>query len=88
MEIKIKVNLAKFEELFSIEDFFHFGLMPRNEIYEVMLKFVVDDEGNEVPVEDARKLFKKVSLKQWPEYIVQFRKAVEDAFISPTNGGS
>lgn len=87
MDIKLKIRLDKFEEIFSIEDFFHFGSMKQNELYEKMLNFVVDENDNEVTVEDARKLFKKVSKKQWPEYIAQFRKAVEDAYISPTNGG-
>lgn len=88
MEIKLKVTQEKYDELFSLEDWLNFGSMTNIEMYNMMLNFVVDDEGNAVPPEEARLLFKKVSKKQWPDYIAKFTSAIRDAYVSPTNGGS
>jgi hypothetical protein len=88
MNIKIKVTPEKFDEHFSIDDWFNFDKLTNVELYNIILLFVVDDEGNEVPLDKARAMFKKVSKKEWPEYINAFYKAISDGFVSPTNGGS
>ena len=86
--VKIKVTQEKFDEHFSIDDWFNFGQISNTEMYAKMILFVVDDEGNEVSPEQARKMFKAIPKKEWPEYVAQFMTAVRDAFVSPTSGGS
>lgn len=87
MEVKLKVTQERFDEMFSIEDWFGFSKLTNIQMYENMLNFVVDDNGEYITPEEARKLFKKVSKKQWPQYIAQFTKAIGESFVSPTNGG-
>lgn len=53
-----------------------------------MLLFVVDDENQPVGVEAAKKLFRKVPKKEWDSYVSAFYKAIGEAFVSPTSGGS
>jgi len=86
--VKIKVTQEKFDEYFSIDEWFNFSKLSNAEMYEKMLLFVVDDNGEPVTVEDARKLFKKVPKKEWADYVANFFTAVKDAFVSPTSGGS
>ena len=86
--VKIKVTQEKFDKHFSIDDWFNFNDMSNKEMYEKMILFVVDDEGNEVTIEQARKMFKAVPKSEWPEHVGQFIKSVRDAFVSPTSGGS
>jgi hypothetical protein len=87
-KIKILVTQEKFDEHFSIDDWFHFSDLTQRELYEKLLLFVVDEEGNPVTVEEARAMFKKVPKKEWLEYIASFMTGVKDAFVNPTNGGS
>ena len=85
--VKILVTLEKFDEFFSIEEWFSFSNMNNIEMYEKMILFVVDENDQPVTPETARQLFKQVKRKEWQNYIVQFMKAINDAFVSPTNGG-
>ena len=87
-EIKIHVTQESFDENFSIDEWFNFSKMSNSEMYEKMLLFVVDNDGNPIPPDDARKLFGKVKKKEWTDYVVKFMRSVNDAFVSPTNGGS
>jgi len=87
-KIKLLVTQEKFDELFSIDDWFHFGEMSNSELYEVMLKFVVDENEQPVSVEDARKMFKRVKKSEWLDYVTAFMKAINEAFVNPTSGGS
>lgn len=86
--IKIKVTQEKFDEHFGIDEWINFNELTNAELYSKMILFVVDAEGNEVAPEQARKMFKAVPKKEWADYISAFYKAVNDAFVSPTNGGS
>ena len=86
--VKIKVTQEKFDEHFSIDDWFNFAQISNTEMYAKMILFVVDDEGAEVSPEQARKMFKAIPKREWPEYVSQFMAAVRDAFVSPTSGGS
>lgn len=86
MDVAIKVTADKFDEHFSIDEWFNFSAMSNVEMYNKMLNFVIDEDGEYVTPEQARILFKKVSKKQWPEYVAQFVRAVGDAFVNPTNG--
>ena len=87
MDIKIKVTQHGFDKHFSIDEWFHFSELSNLDIYNKMILFVVDEEGNEVSLDNARKLFKEVPKSEWTEYVSQFIKSVSDAFVSPTNGG-
>jgi hypothetical protein len=87
MDIKIQVTQEKFDELFSIEDWFSFGSLSNIDLYNKMILFVVDDEGNDVAPEQARAMFKKIPKKEWPQYVNSFFTSVRDAFVSPTSGG-
>ncbi len=86
--IKINVTQATFDENFSIDDWFHFSELTQLELYNIMLKFVVDEDGKPLPVDEARKLFKTVPKKEWIDYVNRFYGAVRDAFVNPTSGGS
>lgn len=88
MTIKIKVTQERFEEVVSIDDEMHFGEMTRKEVYDYMVQFVTNGNDAYLPVEEARKLFKKVPSKELSNYITQFFKAVSDAFVNPPNGAT
>lgn len=88
MTIRIQITRERFEEIVSIDDEMHFGELTRKEAYDYMTQFVVDEKGNYIAQEDARKLFKKVSAKELPDYITQFYKAINGAFVNPTNGAT
>ena len=87
-KIKIIVTQEKFDENFSIDDWFNFSALTQKEIYDKILLFVADEEGNPVTVEQAREMFKGVPKREWLEYITAFMTAVKDAFVNPTNGSS
>jgi len=86
-KIKIIVTQDKFDELFSIDDWFNFTELTQKEIYDKMLLFVADDDGNPVTVEQARAMFKDVPKREWLEYIKAFMDSIKDAFVNPTSGG-
>ena len=86
--VRIKVTQEKFDKHFSIDDWFNFNTMSNAEMYNKMILFVTDDEGNEVSLEQARVMFKTVPKSEWPQYVLEFIKSVRDAFVSPTSGGS
>jgi hypothetical protein len=88
MPIKIKVTQERFEEVVSIDDEMHFGELSKKEIYDYMLQFCVNGDDTYLPVEDARKLFKKIPAKELSEYVTKFFKSVSDAFVNPTNGAT
>ena len=88
MDIKLKVTREKFDEFFSVDDWFNLDSLTNKEIYERMLNFVVDADGKELTPDEARQLFKQVKKKEWLEYVGAFYKAVGDAFVSPMNGGN
>jgi len=88
LTIKVKVTQEKFDEHFSIDEWFNFGSLTNVELYEKLIQFVVDEEGNEVAPEQARKMFRKIPKKEWSTYVETFYTSVRDAFVSPTSGGS
>jgi len=86
--VKLVVTQEKFDRNFSIDDWFNFDKLSQKEVYEKLLLFVTDEEGNELSVEDARAVFKSVPKAEWLEVVTEFMKAVNDAFVNPTNGSS
>jgi len=54
-KVKLVVTQEKFDRNFSIDDWFNFDKLSQKEVYEKMLLFVTDEEGNELSVEDARR---------------------------------
>ena len=88
MDIKFKVTPETFDEFFSIEEWINFESLSNVDIYEKMLCFLANSEGEIVAKEEARKVFKKIPKKQWSECQELFIKAINDAFVNPTNGGS
>jgi hypothetical protein len=87
-KVKLVVTQEKFDRNFSIDDWFNFDKLSQKEVYEKLLLFVTDEEGNELSVEDARAVFKSVPKAEWLEVVTEFIKAVNDAFVNPTNGSS
>lgn len=85
-DIKLVVTPASFDEHFSIDEWFNFSELTQKEMYEKMICFVVDAEGNPVEPVEARKLFRKVKKAEWGNYILAFMRAVNDAYVNPTNG--
>lgn len=86
--VKIRVTQDSFNEHFSVDEWFDLSSMTQKEIYEKMLLFVVDEENQPVGREAAKKLFRKVPKKEWDAYVSAFYKAISEAFVSPTSGGS
>jgi hypothetical protein len=86
--IKIVVTRERFEEVVSIEDSMNFLQVSNKEAYEYICNFVVDESGNYLSVEDARKKFKKIPRKELQPYIRKFIQAVNDSYVSPTNGAA
>ena len=86
-KIKILVTLEKFDEVFSIDDWFNFGTLSQAEVYKKMLLFVVDADDKYVDVETARSLFKEVKKSEWIKYLAEFMEAIDKAFVNPTSGG-
>jgi len=87
-KVKLVVTQEKFDRNFSIDDWFNFDKLSQKEVYEKLLLFVTDEEGNELSVEDARAVFKSVPKAEWLAVVTEFVKAVNDAFVNPTNGSS
>ena len=87
-KVKLLVTQEKFDENFSIDDWFNFSSMSNKDLYDKMLMFVVDENEQPLSVEDARKLFKTVKKSEWLEYVTSFLKAVGEAYVNPTSGGS
>ena len=87
-KVKLVVTQEKFDRNFSIDDWFNFDKLSQKEVYEKLLLFVTDEEGNELSVEDARAVFKSIPKAEWLEVVTEFVKAVNDAFVNPTNGSS
>lgn len=88
MTVNLKVTQEKFDEFFSIDDWFSFSSMTNKEMYEKMILFVVDDKGEPVTPAQARAMFKTVKKSEWGQYVADFIKLVGEAFVSPTSGGS
>lgn len=86
-KVKLVVTQEKFGQIFSIDDWFNFEKLSQKEVYDKMLLFVTDDNGNAVSVEEARDKFKEIPGNEWVGYVKEFVKAVNDAFVNPTNGG-
>lgn len=87
-KVKLVVTQEKFDRNFSIDDWFNFDKLSQKEVYEKLLLFVTDEEGNELSVEDARAVFKTIPKREWIEVVTEFVRAVNQAFVNPTNGSS
>jgi hypothetical protein len=85
--MRIIVTQAKFDELFSIDDWFAFSEMTNKQLYEKMILFAANDEGESLTPEQARAEFRKIARKEWPSYVTEFYRAVSDAFVNPTSAG-
>ncbi len=88
MSIKIVVTKERYDEVMSIEDGFFLFESTDKEVYLKMCGFVVDEAGQYVGVDAARKMFKDIPRKELSEYIMQFLKAIGEAFVPPTNGAA
>jgi len=87
-KVKLVVTQEKFDRNFSIDDWFNFDKLSQKEVYEKLLLFVTDEEGNELSVDEARAVFKSIPKAEWLEVVTEFVKAVNDAFVNPTKGSS
>ena len=84
--IKIVVTKERYDEVMSIEDGFFLFESNDKEVYLKMCDFVVNDEGQYIGVDAARKLFKGIPRKELATYIMDFIKAISEAFVPPTSG--
>ena len=87
-KVKLLVTAEKFDEVFSIDDWFNIDKIPQNVLYGKMLEFVVDENDQPVTTDQAREMFKGVPRKEWMSYVSDFMSAVSNAFVNPTSGGS
>jgi hypothetical protein len=86
--VKLVVTQEKFDANFSIDDWFNFDKLSQKEVYDKLLLFVTDEDGKELSVDEARAIFKSVPKAEWLEVVTAFIKAVNEAFVNPTNGSS
>ena len=87
MAIKFLVTQERFDELVSLDDWLNFDKLSNAEVGALMLNFVADGNGVLLSVEDARKVFKSVPKKDWPQVLADFIESVRLAFVNPTSGG-
>lgn len=85
--INIVVTPKRFNEVFSIDDSFHFAELSDGKRYHYLCQFVVNDKGEYMDEKDARKLFKDIPRTELLEYFSRFTDAINDAFVNPTNAG-
>ena len=86
--VKIVVTKERYDDIMSIDDGFYLMEKTDKEVYKIMCNFVVGDDGKYLSVEDARKAFSKIPRKEFSAYIMQFLKAIGEAFVPPTNGAA
>ena len=88
-EIKIifDVRPEQFDKFFGIDEWLYFYDMSNKEIYDKMLLVVVNENGEPLSIEVARKLFKKIPKTEWLQHVNNFVKIANDTFVSPTTGG-
>ena len=86
--MKIVVTREKFDEIFSIDEWFNMNEISNRDLYDKMLHFCTDDQGQPMTAEQARAEFKKIPRKEWSETVQEFYRAVTDAFVNPTSGGN
>ena len=86
--IKIVVTKERYDEVLSIEDGFFLFESTDKEVYLTMCEFVVNDEGQYIGVDAARKLVKGIPRKELSTYIMDFIKAIGEAFVPPTSGAA
>ena len=87
MTVQLKVTPERFDEIFSVEEWFSMGELSNIQLYEKMLGFVVDDKGEYLSEAEARLAFKEVLKKDWNAYVIKFLEAINSAFVDPTKGG-
>ena len=86
MTIQIRVTKERYEDIVSIDDDIHFFEMTNKDAYDYLVQFVVNEKGEYISVEDARKLFKKVPRKELNAYVKTFIESITNAFVNPTSG--
>lgn len=72
----------------SIDDGFFLFESNDKEVYLKMCEFVVNEDGEYVGVDAARKMFKEIPRKELSEHILHFLKAIGDAFVPPPSGAA
>lgn len=86
--IKIVVTKERYDEVMSVEDGFFLFENTDKEVYLKMCEFVVGEDGQYIGVDAARKLFKGIPRKELSTYIMDFLKAISEAFVPPTSGAA
>ena len=86
--IKIVVTKERYNEVMSIEDGFFLFESTDKEVYLKMCEFVVGEDSQYIGVDAARKLFKGIPRKELSTYIMDFLRAIGEAFVSPTSGAA
>jgi hypothetical protein len=86
--MKIVITPAKFDQEFSIDDWFNLSELTNKQLYEKLLKFATDESGQPLTPEQAREEFKKIPKTEWNKWVIDFYRAITDAFVNPTSGGS
>lgn len=87
-KIKFVITRERFDELFSIDEYLYFNELTQREVYEKMLLFAADENGQLMTREQAREAFKKIPKKEFIDYGIAFMEALKNTFVDPTNGGS
>jgi hypothetical protein len=68
----------------------YFGLIEGSaaENYHAMLRFMVNEKGEYLTIEQAKKAMRETDMEAfWNEHMPAFGKALSEAFVSPTNAG-
>ena len=72
MTITLKVTRERYEEIVSIDDDMHFFEMTNSQAYDYMTQFCINESGEYLTKEEARKAFKKIPRKELGEYISRY----------------
>jgi hypothetical protein len=86
--MKILITREKFDNEFSIDEWFNLSELSNKQLYEKMLKFAADESGEPLTLDQAREAFRKIPKAEWGRMVGEFYQALRDAFVNPTSGGS
>ena len=85
-----RLNEMTLDELAGLEDMLHgqTGEVSLKGMRDLLARFVVDEKGEYLPDEAAKRTVGSVPVSQLQEIAGEFVKAFKDGVLPPENGGS
>ena len=86
--VKVKFSQERIEEVVTVEEFI--GALSGNfgAIVKIIEKMVIDEKGEYVKDEEAARLIKTVTIGELKKLTDGIAKALRDALVNPTSGGT